>query len=482
MRSYKGPTVKSMVRMRTICWALLVFGMSLCAAAQDSRQAQPENPVPAPAFGQNAPILNPENPPITGLDQPGLDLKTASRSFVSPALQVSESADTNGSNQLGTNDVQSVTRVLGAFDLQQFWPKSDLFLEYLGGGAFYTSPSDARQLQSAGLEAVTRWRTGQVTLRDSFSYLPDGSFQIGYGGTPGLGLANGGVGGFGGGVPGLEHFGNGANASVGTYPRLANTALLDAVQAVTPRSAITVAGGFSNAHFYDPNPVPALVNSDQITVEGGYSHLLNRHDQLGVIYAFQLFQFPQTVGGQVYNHIVNVRWSHTITGRLSLIAGVGPQYTELESGGYVKNWSVSARVQLRYKVGHASLVATYEKFTSQGSGFFAGADTQAARLGYKRPLGRTWDFYADVTYSNNKRLQSASLGATGASSYNDGSAGAVFRKHLGRTYDFFGSYRFSELAFNAPPDLPGIAGNGRIARRQTGTIGVEWHPAPTRIE
>ena len=52
-----------------------------------------------------------------------------------------------------------------------------------------------KQLQAAGLEAVTRWRTGQVTLRDAFSYLPDGSFSLGtYGGVPGFGLATGSMG------------------------------------------------------------------------------------------------------------------------------------------------------------------------------------------------------------------------------------------------------------------------------------------------
>jgi hypothetical protein len=73
-----------------------------------------------------------------------------------------------------------------------------------------------------------------------------------------------------------------------------------------------------------------------------------------------------------------------------------------------------------------------------------------------------------------------------ASSYDEGSVGAVFRKHLGRSYDFFAAYRFSEVDFSAP--LSGstfCAGGGtcgRIAQRQVGTIGVEWHPTPTRIE
>ncbi len=437
-----------MARMRKIRLAVLVFGMSIGVAAQNNSQSQPETAAPAPAFGQSAPVLNPENPPVSGLDEPGLDLHTATRSFVSPALQVSESADTNGGNRIGSTGLQSVTHVLGALDLQQFWPKSDLFLEYLGGGAFYSSPYDAKQLHAVGLEAVTRWRTGQVTLRDSFSYLPDGSFQVGYGGDPGLGLISGG------------------------------TAMLDAVQALSPVSAVTVAGGFSNAHFYDPSK--SLINSDQVTVQAGYSHVLSRHDQIGLIYGFQLFQFPQDTGGQIYNHIVNVRWSHTITRRLSLIAGAGPQYTDLQQGGYLTNWSLSARVQLRYKFSHSSVVGSYEKYTSSGSGFFAGADTQAARLGFTRSLGRTWDVYGDLSYSHNTKLQPANLGAANASSYDEGSAGAVFRKHLGRSYDFFAAYRFSEVAFNVPVFLSGTG--GRISQRHIGTIGVEWHPKPTRIE
>jgi len=462
-----------MARTRTIRLALLVFGMSVCVVAQDSSQSQPTTP-PAPAFGQNAPVLSPENPPVSGLDEPTLELRTASRSFISPALQVSESADTNGANQLGNSNVQSVSHVLGAFDLQQFWPKSDLFLEYLGGGAFYSSPYEVRQMHAAGLEAVTRWRTGQVTLRDSFSYLPDGSFLSGYGGNPGLGIANAGMGGS------LPGFGRGVEGSVGNIPRLANTAILDVVQAINPVSAFTVAGAFTNSHFYDPTNT--FLNGDQYTVQGGYSHLFSRHDQIGAIYGFQLFQFPQVAGGEVYDHIFNVRWSHTITGRLSLIAGVGPQYTDLEQVGEFKHWSVSGRAQLRYKFAHSYLVAGYEKFTSPGSGFFAGADTQAARLAYTRPLGRTWNLYADVGYSHNKKLQDSFLGAQNATSYDEGSAGAVLRKHLGRSYDFFSSYRFADVAFNAPPGLSGFPGAGRIARRHIGTIGVEWHPRPTRIE
>jgi hypothetical protein len=489
-----------MRRTRTIRLALLAIGISIGAAAQSSDQTQPgaqsDQPqpatAPAPGYGQNAPILDPENPPVTGLDEPGLEMRTASHSFIAPALQLSESADSNGENHIGATDIQSVTRVVGALDLQKFWRKSDLFLEYLGGGGFYSSPYDVKQFHAAGLEAVTRWRTGLVTLRDSFNYLPDGSFSIGsFGGIPGLGLATGGMGmgEAGGGLPG-QSLGGSQLGSIGNIERLANTAIIDAVQSLNPVSAVTVAGGFSNAHFFDSAScaIPGdlcLINSDQVTAEGGYTRLLSRHDQLGGVYAFQLFQFPQSTGGQVYNHVFNVRWSHRIGGRMSLIVGAGPQYTELEAGGYFKHWSISGRAQFRYRLGRSSLTATYERFTSAGSGFFAGAQTQAARLGFTRPIGRTWALYTDMGYSHNKRLQTLSLlgfNFQTAASYDEGSAGVVLRKHIGRTYDFFAAYRFAEVAFDEPVCLSPSGSCGRIAQRHVGGIGVEWHPTPTRIE
>ncbi len=472
-----------MLRAETIRFAVLALCLSAVAAAQTT--AQPDT-TPVPAFGQNAPVLNPDNPPVSGIDEPSLELRTATRSFISPGVQVSESADTNANNQLGSaNNVASISRVLGAFDLQQFWPKSDLFLEYIGGGAFYTDPYTVKQMHAAGFEGVTRWRTGQITARDAFTYLPDGSFNIGFGGVPGFGIAAGsGMGtGQAGTLPGALHYANGNLGSVGNTPRLANTAILDVVQAINPRSAITVVGAFSNAHFFDPTNT--LLNSDQVTIQAGYSHYISRHDQLGLVYAFQLFQFPQNTGGEIYNHIVNVRWSHTITSRLSFIAGAGPQYTDVQAGGTLKHWSVSGRAQLRYKFAHSSMVLSYEKFTSPGSGFFAGADTQAARLGYSRPLGRTWEFYGDLGYSHNKKLQDVLVGGlTNANSYDEGSAIAVLRKHLGRTYDFFLAYRFAEVGINTVDNSQAcIAGScGNLNRRQSGTIGVEWHPTPTRIE
>jgi hypothetical protein len=461
---------------------LMVLGISLFAAAQNDPPS--ERTGPAPALGQTAPILDPENPPISGLDEAGLEMRSASRSFVSYGLSLSETADTNASNQLDRQRISSVTHLLGALDLQRFYAKTDLFAEYVGGGAFYSNATrDVSQLHALGVMGVSRWRTGRLTLRDSFSYLPEGSFSVGaFGSNPGLGIATGGgtSGLAGGGLPGSHFFGNGQFGSVGLTPRLSNSAFADVVQSLTPRSAITIATGFSNAHFFDNTD--QLINSDKVMVQAGYSYMLGRRDQVGAVYGFQQFRFPQDAGGQIDAQIANFRWSHAISGKMNLVAGIGPQRLVIEDPvlGSETRWSVNGRAAVRYRFTRTSIAATYEKFTSAGSGFFAGSDTQAVRLGMTRPLARTFEIYLDLGYSHNRRLQSQELTGEPGNAFDHGFARVLLRKHLGREYSAFAAYRFNESSFDNPVCDSGTC--GRSTERHMVTIGVEWHPRPSRID
>jgi len=488
---------------RTILVSFLVLslGISLCAFAQnDPAPAQKDGSVdsgasqndaagqrpaaPSPAFGQNAPILNPENPPVSGLDQPSLDMRTSSRSFISPALVVSESADTNSGNVLGKQDVREASEILGAFDLQKFWAKTDMFAEYVGGGVFYNGGRDSiRQVQALGFLGVTRWRTGQISVRDSFTYLPDGTFGIGaYGAIPGIGLARlGGSSGIpAGGLPGTLFFGSPGQGSVGLIPRLSNLVVADMVQSLSPRSAFTIAGAYSTSHYFQSGD--ALINSEQYTGEGGYSYMLGRRDQLGFVYGFQEFHFPLGTGGKVDANVINLRYGRTLSGRMSLILGAGPQHISIFFPGAGTNgrWSETVTAKLRYKFSSTSLTASYEKYTTAGSGFYAGANSQVARLGLMRPLGRTWVAYGDAGYSYHTRLQPfTGTGATG-NHYSEGFVGAALRKQIGREFGVFAAYHFNDLAFDN-----GFCGGtpcSRVSNRHIGTVGFDWHPRPVRIE
>jgi len=476
-----------MPRLRLIWVGLLMVGLGALATAQDNSQP---GAVPAPAFGQNAPVLNPENPPVSGIDEPGLEMKKASRSFISPAIQVGETVDSNENSQLNYSHVQPVSFVLGAFDLQKFWPQTDVFLEYLGGGAFQVQPTyDVKQIQALGFEGITRWRTGFLEVRDAFNYLPQGAFDLSTTeGLPGYGIALG-VG-TGEGVPGIMRFGGG-NDEVGDISRLANTAVANVVQAISPRAAFTILGAYGNAHFYDncqtgsgSQPVTCLINSDETSVEGGYARLVSRRDQLAVVYAYQLFRFPYNTGGEVYNQVFNIRWSRTISGRMRLVVGLGPQYTSLKFGVIQNSWSLAGRALFSYRFERTSLALSWIKYTSSGLGYYAGANTQTARLSIRRPLGRAYDLTAFLGYTRNERLQSPTATDYDFGNDNEGTAGVILRRHLGRTYDLFAAYMFNDAAFDVPSGAPSCTGIGcgNTEVRHRGTVGLEWHPKPSRIE
>src|SRR5256885_14966659 len=105
--------------------------------AQDDNP--PANTAPAPAYGQqNGPAPVSENPPLSALDQPGLEPHAAPESFLLMGLHFSESVDTNVGGQLNGSSVRSVTRGLGSLTLQRLWHNYDVALDYIGGAGYYS--------------------------------------------------------------------------------------------------------------------------------------------------------------------------------------------------------------------------------------------------------------------------------------------------------------------------------------------------------
>src|SRR5689334_16016402 len=215
----------------------------------------PSNTGATPAAGaDNSQINSPDNPPISSLDQPSLETRILDRSFLAPGLHASQSLDTNVTNDFGNTKVEGVTRLLGSLALQKLSGRSSLALDYVAGVALYSRRAlGANQVQQLDFADRFQWRTGYITFRDSFSYLPEGSFGFGsYGGTgvalnSGYGIGGGGLpgGGFGG------FFGGVQSGGVGQIPRIDNTSIVDVTQALSRRSALTLAGSFGVVHFTD---------------------------------------------------------------------------------------------------------------------------------------------------------------------------------------------------------------------------------------
>jgi hypothetical protein len=500
-------------------WAQDVGGVQANTPTPDAQQQpqQQQPPQPAPAYGQeNPPAPVTENPPISGLDVPGLEPHAAPLSYLQPRAHLMETVDTNVGNVLGGSAVNTVTTALGGLDLQRLWKNYKLALDYTGGVGYYSVSSlGFKQVQMMDLDQRINWKRGQLGIQDSFSYLPEGSFGEAYGSMNGLGQLLG-SGAFGG-----ENvlFGSNVFGSLSQVPRIMNIALVDAEQDLSPKSAITAVVSYGFVHYtedisstlvFGPGSTAApisFIGNSQETGEVGYDRILGPHDQAAIVYAYQNFDFSVS-GTAFHTQIAELMWGHRISGRMDLLVAAGPQLTNIheslqecnilnvsvlkcgQDDGLVSTTildttrlTAAGRASLRYRLPKTSFELSYDHYTTSGSGFFAGAQSDIARLSATRPISRQWFATLDAGYAKNKRLDLPASGIPG-SSFGYGFAGFAVHRMLGRYLHVFASYQFNELEFDSSfcqgGKNPGPC--NRISQRQLGTIGLDWTPRPIRLD
>jgi len=492
---------------------LVLVALSLCVWSQDdSTQGQTPTGAPPAATGVGAePSL--ENPPLSSLDRPRFEPAFGGRSYLLPGLQVSETADSNANGGSGSG-VSAITQGLGSIDLQKILKRYSVGLDYIGGGTVYTGSTvngqgRAYQVHTLASDQRILWRTGQLAIRDSFDYLPEGSFGFGsVGGAGSFGSALGGIGGsgagtgLGGGISGgtpTGLYGGGSFGSVGIEPRIDNTSIVDVTQELSARSSVTLGGGFAISDFLRNSS--HLINSQQSTLQAGYNRLLGPKDQVGVLYAFQEFHFPQAGSGSLNAQVWNVLYAHRITGRLNFVIGGGPQLIEIHNpattflllgifpitipASTTKTLTGNGSVTLGYTVSsRTSVQFLYQRFVTPGSGFLPGANTTAARLSASHVFGRHWTGTTDTGYSYNSGLHNFSTTAgLNSKAYQYWYFGASLRRQLSQHFDAFASYQLSDFGGHGCLTSTNTSnGCGQTIKRHTGQIGIDWHPHPIRLD
>ncbi len=513
-----------------------MLGMMVCALsgawAQDNSSSTPpatepsttEVPQngqqqPVPAYGQeNAPAPISENPPLSGLDLPSLEPHTTPLSYLQPGATISESADTNAGNTVGSGQaVKSVSRALGSLTLHRLWSHYDLALDYVGGVGYYSAKGlGLKSLQQMDIEQKVTWKRGQFSVRDSFSYLPEGNFGGSYGSLGSQGIESLGSTSF-------NSFSSGASlGTLGLAPRVLNVSIGEIEENLTPKSAITVAGGYAFTHFYGTAfDGASFIGSSQTSAQAGYNRILTSHTQIALVYGYQAFDFS-VVGTAFHSQVVQGLYGHRISGRMDLLLGAGPQVTFIDTQSAVCSDStvpplfctlagdtlipttvkntrigVAAQARLRYLLGRTSLDLTYKRFTTSGSGLFAGAQTDVVHLNATRRLTRVWSTFGDIGYSHNSRVQPLSdeqlsacsnptnqqntCPANDANTYSFGYIGAGLHRSFGRDFHGYVSYQFNELSFDHSYCLSGNTCS-RIGNRSVATFGLDWTPRPMRLD
>lgn len=501
------------------CWAV---GILLCSLSLAWGQDNPTPPdsgqsqEPVPAYGQEgAPPPISQNPPLSGLDLPSLEPHAAPLSYLQPGATVSESANSNIANAPGGSSTSSITRAEASLALRRLWSNYDLALDYAGGAAYYNVNGVGwKALQEMDLDQKISWKRGNLSLRDSFSYLPEGNFGGSYGALGSAGVENLGSTAFG------SFWGGSALGTLGLAPRILNVSLVDVTESLTPKSALTAAGGYAFTHFYGSQPNGAsFFGSSQISAQGAYNRILSAHTQVALVYGYQGFDF-NAFATSFHSHIVEAMYGHMVTGRMDLLIAAGPQFTKISlpcfapqtgcqvgQNGFTGSMpdtriGVAGQVRLRYRFPKTMVSLRYEHFLTSGSGLFAGAETDLARLDATRPLNRIWSVGADLGFSRNSRLenltasQQANCNVPGQSNpnpnlptcpgvsanvYKYAFAGLAVHRQFGRSLHGYLSYEFNEVLFDhsycgASPQC------NRISNRDMITIGLDWTPRPIRLD
>jgi hypothetical protein len=518
--------------IRKTIWTVSILACALSGAwAQDSStppaDAAPQSDQqqgPVPAYGQdNQSASTSENPPLSGIDLPSLEPNAAPLSYLQPGATASETADSNAVNALGGGQsFSSVSRALGSIALRRLWSNYDLAIDYVGGAAYYSQAQQGwKLLQEMNLDQKIRWKRGALSLRDSFSYLPEGNFGSSYGSEGSLGVKSLGNTAFG------AFFGGSALGNLGLAPRILNVSLADVTESLTPKSSLTAAAGYAFTHFYgnDVSTGTPFLGVTQISAQGGYNRILSPHTQLALTYGYQGFDYS-VAGMAFHSHVVQAMVGHRITGRMDFLIAAGPQVTLIDSqsavcsnpalplefcqifGGTVipisnKNTKlgVAGQMRLRYKFPRTSVDLTYQRFQTSGSGLFAGAQSDIARLTVSRPLSRVWTLFADIGYAHNERLQTLSAlqlancvypgqlnpgglppcPGVNARTYQYGFLGGGVHRRFGHDFHGFMTYQFNELAFDNS-FCAGLTACNRISNRQVITVGLDWTPRPIRLD
>ncbi len=421
--------------------------------------------------------LTPDDHAVTGAQTLSLGSPETSRSYWQPHIDVSAYGQSNalGANSSGTNWTV-FSSLLGGIDLHKVSGSSDLTLGYVAGGLISTdSAIGTSPIQELNVTEKLTVRRLTLSFLDSMTYLPEAAF--GFGGVGGLSLPGVGSFGVGGLQPGLTP---GGSILTTRDNNIANSFLTEADTRITPRSSITLVGGYSLLHYFDDS-LNLLDYSDTIA-QVGYNHTISREDSVGVLYRFSAFRYSSNAQ-TIDDNVVQITYAKRLTGRLSFQVSAGPEYTlfgtpvatvgATTTSSSMLGWSLAS--SLTYQVKSGSLAAAYSHGVSGGSGVFAGSVGDSLTGLYSRQLSRTLNGGISGGYSRNRGLVVPGFGIANQA-YDYWFGGAHISHPWGRSLNLFASYQAQYQTSNASFCAGATCGTNFLVHIIS--AGFSWRPRP----
>jgi hypothetical protein len=453
--------------------------LAACGAgfAQDAPPAE-EKPKPAAKVygpigseGQDqdaspADLLQPDNRPLTGLQQPTVGAPPEKHSYWVPGVSYYNFIQSSGALQGGGNDWNSTSYVSGNVSLLQNWSRSQLALNYSGGGNFSTDSALGNGwFQQLDVVQTFNWERLQLTLLDDFSYLPQTQFGFG----TGTGLSLPGVGGtLGGGTTGLGgQYNPGGSIFFAVGPRYTNAFGAQVNYVLSRRSSVTLGGVYSLLRFTESGNI----ESNDYLANVGYNYQISKLDTIGVVYRFSAYHYigaPQAIG----DHSIQAVYGRKITGRLALQLSGGPEISmfKVAQAPSTKTRYVggAAAASLTYAVPRGGLGLSYSHGVTSGSGVFFGATTDQFTGSATRRVSREWTGGVHVGFAHNRNTQNTP--GVPAPSFNSVYAGGSVARPLGRNASF-------SLGYTGYHESSSNVGGFSFTTHQI-SLGLSWHTRP----
>jgi len=463
--------------------AMLSAGTTMASAqepAEDSGKPKPAAHAYPPLIEGNqnpsgdqdsAPALQPDARPLTGVQNPTLGSPEIRHSYWVPGLQYSNIVSSAALNQTTASGWNSTNYLTGNVSLLEAWSRSQLSLNYSGGGFFSSQSSQGRgYFHQLGLIQNFDWGRWQLDVLDQFSYLPESPF--GFGG--GTGISIPGVGGsLGTPLPGLGgNFQPNQTILTSLGARYSNSFTTQALYRLSPRGSINVAGSYGILRFLQAGNI----NSNDYIANVGYNYSLGKKDALGMLYRFSAFRYignPQALD----DHAVQLSYGRKITGRLALQISGGPEITtfHIPIGNATHHIGESVNGTLNYAFKQDSLTLSYLHGVSNGSGTQVGSTTDQVQTGLRWRVSRSWQGNVNFGYARNGTLGNSGV-SQNSQTYNSYYIGGGLSRPLGREANISLAYTAQIQNSNLAICATGTC-NKNYTQHQI-TIGFSWHARP----
>lgn len=388
-----------------------------------------------------------DNRALAGAQDLSPEVPILRRSYWQPFFNLTATLDTN---PLGLGNTVSLVpwgTFYGGADLHWASRRSDLSVNYLGGGVLSQYSSSDAPIQRLALGEKLSWRHATISLFDQFSYVPEAVSEFYF--PSGTDLP--------------------ANTETSLQPvflpnqsifttagqELTNSFVGELDVTPTPRSSLTFLESYSAVRFFNAG----LLEPNDTILQAGFNHQLTRNNTIALLYRFAAFRFSNLYQ-PMDAHAVQVGLGRQVIGRWAFQLSTGPelalmrmatsQASSIEALTTItvfRHVYWTANSSMTYEIHRSVLKLGYDHGVTDGAGFLTGAITDQGYGSLEGQLSRTLTGALIAGYARNQGLTATTQQPTNLI-YRDWFAGVTISHALSRRASIFLSYQVQRQAAN----------------------------------